>query len=188
LPRLGYLGLALLEAAWMIALASNGIRQPQWYAIPGGLYFVGIGWLERRRARARAQPGEGGTGLRASLRLASLIEGFGLALLLLTAFVQSLGTTDGFPYFVLLLVEALLAIWWGAAWRIKLPFFVGLGASVVNVIAQIIVLVNVYDINRFLVIFGAGILLVTLAVFVERQRARILLTAQRWLEALELWE
>ena len=162
LPRLGYLGLALLEAAWMIALASNGIRQPQWYAIPGGLYFVGIGWLERRRARE--------AGGRASLRLAVLIEGFGLALLLLTAFIQSLGNADGFPYFVLLLVEALLAIWWGAAWRIKLPFFVGLGASVVNVIAQIIVLVNVYDINRFLVIFGAGILLVTAAVFVERQR------------------
>jgi hypothetical protein len=180
LPRLGYLGLALLEAAWMIALASNGMRQPQWYAIPGGLYFVGIGWLERRHERA--------SGWRVSLPLAALTEGFGLALLLLTAFVQSLGNTDGFPYFVLLLVDALLAIWWGAAWRIKLPFFVGLGASVVNVIAQIIVLVNVYDINRFLVIFGAGIVLVTLAVFVERQRARILLTTQRWLEALELWE
>ena len=49
-------------------------------------------------------------------------------------------------------------------------------------------LVNVYDVNRFIVIFVVGLLLVVAAVCVERQRARLIAKAQEWREALEKWE
>ena len=170
---LGYLGMGMLVLAWALALIVRDVRQPQLYAIPAGLYLTGIGFLERRLAR---RP------------FASLVESFGLAVLLTTSFIQSLDSAGGFPYFLLLLVEALLVIWWGAARRIKVPFFIGLGVSALNVVAQVVVLINVYDVNRFLVIFGVGLLLVTVAMFVERQRARIIARTQEWFEVLETWE
>jgi hypothetical protein len=163
----------------LLALVTRGITQPQWYAIPAGLYFVGIGWLERRQARA--------SGVRQSQRTATLLESFGLSVLLLTSFAQSL-SADGFGYFLLLLIEAFAVIWWGAGWHLKTPFFIGIAASVLNVLAQIAVLVNVHDVNRFVVIFTAGLMLVILAVFVEQQRIRIIAKTQEWLSVLETWE
>jgi hypothetical protein len=57
-----------------------------------------------------------------------------------------------------------------------------------NIVAQVVVLVNVYEVNRWFIILGVGLLLVTAAVFVERQRVRIIARAQEWREALETWE
>jgi hypothetical protein len=170
----------MLLAAWVLVLLRWDITQPQWYAIPTGLYFTGIGFLERRRASALQNP--------TRLLFAILVESFGLAVLLLTSFIQSLDSTTGFPYFVLLLIEALLVTWWGAGRRLRLPFFIGLGASALNVVAQVVVVINVYEVDRWLIIFGVGLLLVTLAVFVERQRLRVIAQAQVWREALETWQ
>jgi hypothetical protein len=172
-PRLSYLGLALLELDWVFALLDRDVTQPQWYAIPVGLYFTFVGHLERRQGRKT---------------FAALIEGFGLAVLLVASFIQSLNGVEGFPYFLLLLVEGLVVIWWGAMQRRKIPFFLGVGASVLNVIAQVIVLVNVYDVQRWLIILGVGVVLVTTAVFVERKRLQIIARAQDWLEVLDTWE
>jgi hypothetical protein len=171
--RLGYLGVALLLAAWSIVLVAQDISQPQWYAIPAGLYFIGVGFLERRRTHSL---------------FAILIEGLGLAVLLLPTFIQSVDPASGFPYFLLLLVEALLVTWWGAVNHLKVPFFTGLGASVLNVVAQIVILVNVYDVDRWVIIFGVGLLLVAIAVFVERQRTRIISQAHHWGQVLAHWE
>jgi hypothetical protein len=132
-----------------------------------------VGYLERRRAKGP---------------YAGLVEGLGLGVLLLTSFIQSLNGAEGFPYFVLLLVEALLVIWWGAARRIRLPFFTGLAASVLNVLAQVVVLVNVNHPDPYVVMFFAGLLLVTVGVFVERQRALIIARTREWRELLETWE
>ncbi len=41
---------------------------------------------------------------------------------------------------------------------------------------------------RWAIIGSAGLLLVTAAVFVERQRTRLIARAQEWREALEAWE
>jgi len=41
---------------------------------------------------------------------------------------------------------------------------------------------------RWAIIGSAGLLLVTAAVFVERQRAILIARAQEWREALERWE
>ena len=54
--------------------------------------------------------------------------------------------------------------------------------------AQVIVLVNVYDINRWLVAFGAGLLIMGLAIYIERSRERLRARARELSEALEKWE
>jgi peptidoglycan biosynthesis protein MviN/MurJ (putative lipid II flippase) len=85
-------------------------------------------------------------------------------------------------------VEGLLVVWWGAARRLRVPFVIGLTASVINVLAQVVVLVRVYDVNRWIIIFGAGILLVGLGVFVERRREILLARAQEFRDTLERWD
>jgi hypothetical protein len=116
-----------------------------------------------------------------------LVEGLGVAVLLLTSFIQSLNPDSGFVYFLLLLVEALLVIWWGAGQRLKVPFFAGLFASVLNVMAQVVIQVNKYEIDRWVILFGVGLLLVSIAVYVERQRTQLLSQAYEWREALSTW-
>jgi hypothetical protein len=176
---LGYLGMALVELAWVLTLMVREVRQPQWYAIPAGLFFIAMGTLERQRARRL---------------FATYVESFGLSVLLLTSFAQSLDAEAGWPYFLLLLVEGLLVVWWGAARRIKVSFFIGLGASALNVAAQVVVLANVYrplhgyEVNQWIIVLGAGLLLLTVAPLVERQRDRIIARAQGWREVLEAWE
>jgi len=170
--RLGYLAVGMLEAAWILALVVRDVRQPQLYAIPAGLYFTLMGYLEGKRGRRT---------------FAHILEAFGLAILMVTSFIQSLNGAEGFPYFVIMLVEGVLAIWWGAARRQKIPFFAGLGASVLNVVAQVVVLVSVYQVSRWFIILGVGLVLVVLAVFVERRRERLLSQAQAWRDAIETW-
>jgi hypothetical protein len=170
---LGYLGMALLELAWVIVLFINDVAQPQLYAIPGGLYFMGIAYLELRRERKKYAVG---------------IEILGLGVLLVTSFIQSLNGKDGFPYFALLLVEALLVVWWGTLQKRKIPFFAGIGFSALNILAQLIVLVSVYDINRWFVAFGAGLLIMGIAIYIERSRERLRERVRELSETLEAWE
>lgn len=180
---LGYAGMAMLELAWVLALIARDIQQPQLYAIPAGLYFIGLGILERRRER---RP------------FTIYVECFGLAVLLLTSFIQSLNSEGGLPYFVLLLVEALLVVWCSALRRIKIPFLIGLGTSVLNVVAQVTVLVLASRstsgreedplLTALLIVLGVGLLLVFVPAFLERQRERIIARTQEWREMLEAWE
>jgi len=170
---LGYLGVAFLLAAWVMVLFMNDIAQPQWYAIPGGLYFIGVGFLEWQRNKSK---------------YSIAIELFGLGILLVTSFAQSLDGAQGFPYFVLLMFEALLVIWWGVIQKRKIPFFTGLGASVLNILAQVTVLVNVYNINIWLVGLGVGLLIMGIAVMVELKREQLQERTRELSEALEQWE
>ena len=170
---LGYLGMALLQAAWVMVLYMNDVVQPQWYAIPGGLYFIGISFLEWRRNKSR---------------YAIAIELLGLGILLVTSFAQSLNGAQGFPYFVLLMFEALLVIWWGVIQKRKIPFFIGIGASVLNIVAQVTILVNVYNINIWLVGLGVGLLIMGIAVLVELKREQLRARSRELSETLEKWE
>ncbi|HSO14069.1 MAG TPA: hypothetical protein VLT51_16960 [Anaerolineales bacterium] len=171
--RLGYFGMALLELAWVLALVINDVGQPQWYAIPGGLYFIGLGYLEWSRNKSRYAVG---------------LEILGLGLLFVTSFAQSLNGENGLPYFALLMAEGLIVIWWGVYQKRKIPFFTGIGASAVNIVAQVIVLVNVYDINRWFVAFGAGLLIMGFAIYIERSREQLRTRARELSETLEKWE
>jgi hypothetical protein len=149
------------------------VNQPQWYAIPAGLYFIAVGFLERQRSRPL---------------FANLVEGFGLAVLLVPSFIQSLSGSDGFYYFLLLLFEALAVTLWAASQRLKIPFFAGIGASALNVVAQVVVLVSIYQVSRWYIIGGVGLLLVTIAIFVERKRENISEQAELFLGTMDRWQ
>jgi hypothetical protein len=170
---LGYVAVALMQGAWFILLISQSISQPQAYAIPAGLYLVGIGVLERRR---HPRP------------FSCYIELLGLAILLVTAFIQSLDPASGFPYFMLLLVESVLIIWWSTVRRVKLPFFVGIGAAFITIFAQLILLATVNDVARWIVLFGMGLLLVGGAVFVERRWAKLSEQVDEWRSSMAGWQ
>jgi len=171
--RLGYLGMALLEFAWAFALIINDVKQPQWYAIPGGLYFIGLGYLEWTRNKSKYAIG---------------LEILGLGVLLVTSFAQSLNSETGLPYFLLLLVEGLIVIWWGTYQKRKIPFFTGIGASALNIIAQVILLVNTYNISVWYVGFGVGLLIMAVAIYIERSREQLRARARELSETLEKWE
>ncbi|MCK4899815.1 MAG: hypothetical protein KAS38_13605, partial [Anaerolineales bacterium] len=170
---LGYLGTGMLLIAWVMVLVMQDVRQPQLYAIPFGLYLAGIGYLERRQGR---------------VMFGNVVECLGFSVMLLTSFVQSLGGAGGFPYFLLLMAESLAIFWWGAAQHCKIPLFIGIGGSVTNILAQVVVLVNVYQVSRWFVTLGVGLVLVVIGVIVERKRERILSRAKEWQEALVAWD
>jgi hypothetical protein len=170
---LGYLGMGLLLAGWSLLLFRQNISEPQLVAVPAGLYFVGMGFFERLR-----HPG----------RFPLLIESLGLALLLVTSFVQSVNGAGGFPYFLVLLVEGLLVIWWGAARHLRVPFIIGMSASVLNVLAQVVVLVRVNNINPWITFFAVGILILGLALFIERRREMLISRSQEFRDLLERWD
>lgn len=173
---LGYFGMALLEIAWALLLYTNDIRQPQLYAIPGGLYFMGIAYLEMQLGRKK---------------YAIAIEMLGLSLLLVTSFAQSLDGETGSTYFIVLMMESLLAIWWGVLQKRKIPFFTGISATVINIAAQVIILISVHDIhrvNRWLVAFGVGILITAIAVIAELKREQLRTYSRQVSEMLETWE
>jgi hypothetical protein len=134
---------------------------------------MGLAYLEWRRNRSK---------------YAIAIELLGLGILLITSFTQSLNGAQGFVYFVLLMVESLLIVWWGTIQKRKIPFFVGIVFSALNIIAQVIVLVNVYNISIWLVGLGMGLIIMAIAVFVELRREQLRARTREWSETLEKWE
>jgi hypothetical protein len=84
-----------------------------------------------------------------------------------------------------------LMIWWGVLQKRKIPFFTGIGATVINIAAQVVVLIAVHDIhrvNRWLVAFGAGLLITGIAVFAELKREQLRARSRQLSEMLEAWD
>jgi len=157
----------------VIVLFFTEETQAQFYAIPGGLYFMAVAYLELQRDRKR---------------YATAIEILGIGVLMVPTFIQSLNGGQGFSYFVILMIEALLILWWGTLQKRKIPFFAGIGASALNIFAQVIVLVNEYKISIWLVAFGAGLIIMGMAIYIERSREQLRARAQELSESLEKWE
>jgi hypothetical protein len=59
---------------------------------------------------------------------------------------------------------------------------------VLNILAQLIVLISVYDINRWFVAFGAGLLIMGFAIYIERSREQLRAYSRELSETLEKWE
>lgn len=174
--ELGYVGVGLWLLSWWLVLHYTGTTEMQWYSVPTGLYAIAVGFLERRYQTA----GQRNWGL--------LAETFGWVVLLLTTWIQSFDEQAGFVYFALLLAEGLLAIWWGAARRVKAPFFIGLAGVSLNVVAQFALLFSDSStLTRWLIIGGFGVLIIAVAVVVERQRTLLLERAQWLKHELETW-
>ncbi|UCG23800.1 MAG: hypothetical protein JSW55_16945 [Chloroflexota bacterium] len=170
--QLGYLAVAMLELAWILILIGREIAQPQLYAVPIGLYFTGIGVMERRRG---------------NVRYANILEGFGLAVILLTTFIQSLQPSGGLLYFLLLLVESFVVTAWGLIRNVKVPFFSGLAAIILNIVGQLVFVATVNDLWRWIIILGTGVLVISLGILIERKREYIATQIGEWQAELRTW-
>jgi hypothetical protein len=171
---LGYGAVALLLGSWGLwwrfFLDMAGF---QWYALPAGLYLLGVGWLEWRQGHRT---------------LARWIDRAGMLVWLGTAWWQSLPgvMADGWPYAILMGVESLLLIWWGSARRQKRFLYVGAAGVVLNAVTQSIE--PLLSANRWVVFGLAGLLLVSLAILVERRLEAIRGLSLELRERLEGWE
>jgi hypothetical protein len=171
---LGYGAVALLLGSWAMwwrfFLDMPGV---QWYAVPAGLYLLGVGWMEWRQGHKT---------------LAGWIDRVGMVVWLGTAWWQSLpGVMDnGWPYALLMGAESLLLVWWGSARRQRQFLYAGAVALVLNVVTQAIE--PLLSVNRWIVFGIAGLLLVSLAVLVERNLKKIRELSAEMRIRLEGWE
>jgi hypothetical protein len=171
---LGYGAVALLLGAWALwwrfFLDMPGV---QWYAVPAGVYLLGVGWMEWRQGRKT---------------LARWIDRVGMLVWLGTAWWQSLpGVMDsGWPYALIMGAESLLLVWWGSARRQKQFLYIGAASLVVNVVTQSIE--PLLSVNRWIVFGIAGSLLVSLAILVERRLEKIRELSAELRVRLEGWE
>ncbi len=167
--RLGYLAVGLLLAGWfMFAFYINtwdGLRQVQWYALPAGLYLLTIGYLEWRN------------GQRA---LGRWLDYLAMFLMLGSLFWQTL--VFGLFFAFLLICEGVTSLWWGSARRLRRFFYAGIIGVMLAVLGQL--LNALQTVNQWLVFGLIGLMLVALAVLVERK----LDTIKAWQKVLETWE
>jgi hypothetical protein len=169
---LGYAAVILLLWGWGLEwFFIWGMREPQWYAVPAGVYLLGVGYLEWRQDRKT---------------LARWIDRAGLVLLFLSSFWQSMTEANGWPYALLMGAEALLIVWWGSARRQRRFLYFGVAAVVVDVAGQSIE--PLLSANRWIVFGVAGLSLVAVAVFVERRLEALTRLSRELRERLEEWE
>jgi len=169
----GYGAVALLLCAWSLEwLLVWDLREVQWYALPAGMYLLGVGYLEWRQGRKG---------------LARWIDRVALLLLYGTSFYQSLARAYGWPYALLLGAEGLLLIWWGSARRQRHLLAFGVLGVVLAVSGQL--LRQLFSITNAWIVFGiVGLFVITIAILVERSLERIKRIAQDWRERLEKWD
>lgn len=169
---LGYVAVILLLCGWSLEwFFIWGMREPQWYAVPAGVYLLGVGYLEWRQGRRT---------------LARWIDRAGVLLLLFSSFWQSMTEANGWPYALLMGGESLLIGWWGSARRQRRFLYFGVAGVVVDVAGQSIE--PLLSANRWIVFGVAGLSLVAVAVFVERRLEALTRLSRELRERLEEWE
>jgi hypothetical protein len=167
--RLGYLAVGMLLAAW--ALHAFYIQQwgsathVQWYAMPAGLYLLGIGYLEARHG---------------SKTLARWLDYIAVLLMMGSLFWQTL--LFGWRYALMLGAEGFAAFWWGSARRLRRFLYAGMMGVILATTAQLIN--SLRSINQWIVFGLIGLLVVVAAIVVERKLEDI----KAWREVLETWE
>jgi hypothetical protein len=171
--RIGYSAVGMLLAAWSLEwFFIWGMRETQWYAIPAGLYLLGVGYLEWR---------EGNKGL------ARWIDRAGTLVFLGSSFWQSL-SPSGWPYALLMMGEGLLIAWWGSARRQRRFLYLGVAGVVVDVVSQTVLPLLSTAPNRWIVLGAVGIFLVAVALMVEQQLETVVQLSHELRERLETWE
>jgi len=168
----GYGAVALLLCAWGLEwFLVWDLREVQWYTIPAGLYLLCVGYLEWRQGRKG---------------MARWIDRAALLLLLGSSFYQSLAEQYGWSYALLMGAESLFLIWWGSARRQRRLLYFGLVGVVTDVGGQLIE--PLLSINRWIVFGGVGLVVIAVAILVERSLETVKRVSQEWQERLEEWE
>jgi len=167
--RLGYLAVGMSLAAWFLYAfyinAWEDLSQLQWYALPAGLYLLAIGYLEWGRG---------------SRDLARWLEYAAILLLFGSLFWQTL--VLGWGYAILLGSEGFAAFWWGSARRLRRFFYAGMAGVILATVGQL--LNALQEVNQWITFGLIGLVLVTMAILVERKLEAI----KAWQQVLESWE
>ncbi|MBN1933410.1 MAG: hypothetical protein JW934_02030 [Anaerolineae bacterium] len=168
--RLGYLAVGMLLAGWTLhafyVQQWDGLARVQWYAIPAGLYLLGIAYLEWQRGNKL---------------LARWLDYAATLLMLGSLFWQTL--LYGWQYALLLGAEGFLSFWWGSARRLRRFFYAGMIGVMLATVGQLINALQ--SINQWIVFGVIGLLLFSIAAIVERRLEEIRASLQ---EVLEDWE
>ncbi|HEU0293682.1 MAG TPA: hypothetical protein VFR47_13155 [Anaerolineales bacterium] len=167
--RLGYLAVGMLLIGWFtysyyINIWDN-LRQLQWYAIPAGLYLLCIGLIEWTKGNRI---------------LARWVDYAAIFLLLGSLFWQTL--EFGWLFALLLGSEGFADFWWGSARRLRRFFYAGMAGVVLAALGQL--LNALQEVNQWITFGLIGILLVVIAIIVERKLEAI----KAWQQVLETWE
>jgi hypothetical protein len=174
--RLGYLGVALLEAGYMVQLMWFDVGQPQAFAVPAGLYLLAVGYFEWRRGAAG--------------RIKPALEIAGLALLLGISLVQAVGFLgagyERYVYDTFLFLECLALLGLGAVLRWLRTFTAGAVGLIVSVVLLLADPVGAMDgVYRLM---AAGLALIAIVAFLQWRRQQI----PDWIEhgrvQLEAWD
>jgi hypothetical protein len=168
---LGYVAVGMLLVGWMLhafyVREWSSAARIQWYAIPAGLYLLGISTLEWQRGH---RP------------LARWLDYAALLLLMGSLFWQTL--LYGWNYALMLGAEGLAVLWWGSARRLRRFLYGGMAGVILATLGQLIHSLQSV-LQWILVSVVVGLALFLLGAFVERHLGRIRDSLQ---EALETWE
>ena len=169
-PVIGYLAVGLLLASWILQLVDLEVPFAQLYAVPAGLYLMGISFFERRRA---------------SVELAAFTELGAVLLLVVSSFMQSVVEEPGWPYAILLGFESVFLVLWGSASGTRLAFIGGVVAFTANVLYQTTGLLS--SLPGATVGLIVGLVLVSLIAGIEWRRNQLIVAAREWTTRFNRW-
>jgi hypothetical protein len=174
--RLVYLGVGLLEGGLLLELLVYEVGQMQAFALPVGLYLLGVAYLEWRRG---------------TLRLVKrLLEVGGLIVLLGISLIQAVGFLgngyERYAYDTFLLLESALLLGLGAVLRWRYTFFLAALALIADL--GILLVDPLKALNTWYLVALIGLTLIGGVIWIERQRQKI----PTWIEGLrarlEQWD
>ncbi|MBN2006551.1 MAG: hypothetical protein JXA21_24580 [Anaerolineae bacterium] len=156
--RLSYAATAMLLASWMLYAFYirrwDDVLALQLYALPAGVYLLGIAFLEGRSGNRKLVP---------------WLDYGGMFLLIMPLFWQTY--RYGWRYALMLGAVGFGLIVYGSARRVRSFFYAGMLGVVLATVGQ---LINTFQVVNQWIVFGlVGLLLAGIIVTVERKRAQI---------------
>ncbi|MCL0105308.1 zinc ribbon domain-containing protein, partial [Dehalococcoidia bacterium] len=171
-PLYGYVSAASLLISWYIQAINLNFSEVHFYAIPAGLYLLGIASFEYKR--------------NSEIKfLALAANALAILILPISAFIQSLVLSPELIYASLCAIEAILLIVWGLYSRSKIIFAGGLVAFTINLLWHLATTLS--DISVAFTAIGFGLLFIGIAVVIERMKNRLAQSGKGWIDQLDTW-
>ena len=170
--RYVYVSAASLILSWYIQAANQEFSGVHFYAIPAGLYLLGLAYFEyRRTSRIKF--------------IAPVSNALAILILPLSAFLQSIYEKPELFYFFLSGFESLLLIFWGLYSKSRIILIGSLATFTINLLWNLGRLLP--DIDGAVIAITIGILLIAVAVILERMKERVTQSGRVWIEQLSDW-